>query len=791
MTGSDTIDLAGDWALQDDKGNHRTKMEVPGDGITALQDAGLIPDPYWGRNEYDLRWICETDWKITRTIELSRTDLTLVASGLDTIANVSWNGQVILETSNAHRTYRTPIQTVACEGKNEIEITFRSPVSAGQEVHEKLPFPVPWHAENNPIPYGNAIRKVQCDFGWDWNIALAPFGITGSLCLERSDRQRVTGLVIHQNLVGNSITVTIAVQTNFDAPITFSLCEQSQTTDGTAVFTFNDPDLWWPNTLGPQTLHELTISWGDHKESRQIGLRDIRLDTSDGFAFVINGHRHFARGANWIPADALCGRITPEKTRALLSSAAKANMTLIRVWGGGRYEPDSFYQTCDELGLLVWQDFMFSCSLYPSTPEFLEEVDAEVREQVLRLQLHPCLALWCGDNELIGALTWFEESRKDRDRYLVSYDRLNRTIETALKESYPKANWWPSSPSPGPLDFGDAWHDDAKGDMHFWSVWHEGKDFDHYRDVKPRFCSEFGFQSYPSMPVIESFAEPQDFNIASPVLESHQKNSGGNARIAETMFRYFRFPNTFEDFVYLSQVQQGIAIKTAVEFWRASKPRTMGALYWQLNDTWPVASWSSLNYGGSWKLLHHMAQNFFSPLTIVALPDADEIQLIGINDFREDVCGTLIADAVDMAGNACSLADLRFDVDPAHPKLLATIPALKSDEILSFRWEMDDGTFGENDYSPRPYKALPLQSPNVTVTRRKLNDIWELTLQSDALGLFVCAEADMPGAFSRAAFTLRPDTPQTLTFAPDELSRDPTFSTRDLHSATYPKDHAQ
>ncbi len=281
------------------------------------------------------------------------------------------------------------------------------------------------------------------------------------------------------------------------------------------------PNLWWPAGLGAQPLHDLTVTLGREIQTRRIGLRDIALDTSPDaagsrFAFRVNGREVFAKGANWIPADALAGRITRDAVRDLLQSAVDAHMNMIRVWGGGRYEPGWFYDLCDEMGLMVWQDFMFACHIYPASDAFLADVALEVREQALRLNHHACLALWCGDNELIGALTWFPETRANRDRYLVGYDRLNRTIETALKAAVPGAVWWPSSPSPGPMDFGDAWHQDGKGDMHFWSVWHEGRDFDHYRDVAPRFCSEFGFQSYPSMDVIRRFAEPSGFQHRRP-----------------------------------------------------------------------------------------------------------------------------------------------------------------------------------------------------------------------------------------------------------------------------------
>ncbi len=548
----------------------------------------------------------------------------------------------------------------------------------------------------------------------------------------------------------------------------------------------DSPDLWWPNGHGPQTLHDLEIAAGDARATRRIGLRSIEHVTAAdaagaAFKFRVNGRDIFAKGANWIMADALPGRIAPDKTRALLQSAADAHMNMIRVWGGGRYEPDSFYAACDALGLMVWQDFMFACSLYPSTPDFLANVDAEVREQVARLQSHACLALWCGDNELVGALDWYPESRDNRDRYLVSYDRLNRTVEAALKQTDPAANWWPSSPSLGPMDFRDGWHVDGQGDMHFWSVWHEGRDFDHYRDVAPRFCSEFGFQSYPSMPVIERFTGPDDRNIAAPVFESHQKNPGGNARIAETMFRYFRWPERFEDFVWLSQIQQAEAIKTAVTHWRGLKPHTMGTLYWQLNDTWPVCSWSSLDHGGGWKMLHYYTQRFYAPVTVVVMPQPDSFTLMAVNDLATPVSLTVTARAVSLDGTTRPLDEATIEVGAASvPALSVPRDSLRADEMLAITWTGPGGIGGGDLFAPRRYKHYDLQEPGLAFTAEGNR----ITVTSQALALFVTVEADMPGRFTTNAVALFPGHPAEIAFLPDDPEARASFRLRDLYSAT-------
>ncbi|NUB45614.1 glycoside hydrolase family 2 protein [Fertoebacter nigrum] len=786
-------DLSGQWTLTDDSGAYRIVFALPGDAISALHDAGVIPDPYWGRNEYDLRWIADRDWTATRQFTHDGSPCDLVVAGLDTVAEVRLNGAVVLSAANSFRRFRVPAAGLRA-GANDIAITFRSNTRAADAAQAGMPFPIPYSTSNCPIPNGNMLRKVQCDFGWDWNIALAPFGLYGRIALEPQG-DRIADVLVAQAHEGGIASVTVTVLTNA-AEATATLCGQTLT--ATAVrgavrlaFSIAHPDLWWPAGLGPQTLHDLTITAGCAHATRRIGLRDLALVSEDdaagrSFAFRVNGHMVFARGSNWIPADALAGRITPEKTRALLQSAVDAHQNMIRVWGGGRYEPDWFYDICDELGLMVWQDFMFSCNLYPSTPAFLAEVDAEVRDVVARLNHHACLALWCGDNELIGALTWFPESRKDRDRYLVSYDRLNRTIEAALMDVTPGANWWPSSPSPGPLSFGDAWHDDSAGDMHFWSVWHEGRDFDHYRDVSPRFCSEFGFQSYPSLSAIRRFADPADFNIAAPVIESHQKNAGGNARIAETMFRYFRFPVDFENFVYLSQVQQGLAIKTAVTHWRSLKPHCMGALYWQLNDTWPVCSWSSLDHGGNWKLLHHMSAQFFAPVLVSAVPGANGIALRAVNDRLAPVELTVTAHAAAMDGSMRDLdhATVTVPPDAAIPVLTLPADALGPGEVLAFTW--DDGSASHSDvFTPKPWKAYDLLPAGLSQTVAPEGDNWRIALTARALAPFVALEADVPGRFSANAFALFPGDPASIVFTPAAPGPAPRFTLRDLHSATY------
>jgi beta-mannosidase len=793
------IDLAGHWRLKSFDGKHKAAMRVPGDVHSALIAEKIIPHPYVGKNEALVQWVAQGDWSVTREFSATETKgAYLDVTYLDTVATVLINGEIVLEAQNCFRRYRPDVSKALRKGKNTIEIKFYSNSRAAAKRQAAQPFFIPYSTNNCPIPHPNMLRKPQCHNGWDWNLAIAPFGIYGDIKLRYALVARIEHVTAHQvhhkdgsvtlqvmaelfaELAGGKIQIT----TNFNG---HALTRDVEIGPGTwkihESFEIKKPKLWWPAGQGTQHLYDLEVICGESHVKRRIGIRKIDLisqpdKAGSRFAFRVNGHEIFCRGANWIPADALPSQATPELTRKLLQAAADANMNMIRVWGGGFYEQDHFYETCDELGLLVWQDFMFSCSLYPSTDEFLAEVKEEVDYQVRRLGHHACIALWCGDNELIGALTWFEESRKNRDRYLVNYDRLNRCIEETALAADDSINWWPSSPSPGILNFGDAWHDDSSGDMHFWSVWHEGKDFDHYRDVKPRFCSEFGFQSFPSMAAMREFATPADMNISSPVMDSHQKNKGGNARIAETMFRYFRFPMKFEDFVYVSQIQHGLAMRTAVEYWRTLKPHCMGALYWQLNDTWPVASWSGLDHGGGWKALHYMAKRFFAPVAAFAVPSKDgkTISVMAVNDGLKATKVEVICEAIKPNGTRRKLKSIGKSVPPDRAVEVMTIKTSElTDAILHITCNGQ-----QNHFALKPYKSYHFENAKITL-KQKGN---ELTVTAVKPAYYVSLEADVPGHFSDNALDLLVGEPKVIYFIAEDQKAKPNFTIRDLYSAT-------
>ncbi|PYE27062.1 beta-mannosidase [Rhizobium sp. PP-CC-3A-592] len=806
-----TTDLSGTWTLSSLDAKHTLTMPVPGDVHSALLAAGIIPDPYVGRNEADVQWVAEQDWVLERTFDITDAAATdswyLDLDGLDTVVDVTLNDALVLEADNSFRRYRPDVSGKLVPGTNRLKLVIKSSVRESAERQARQPFYIPYSTANSPIPNGSMLRKVQCHFGWDWNIAIAPLGVYEPPLLKRLAEARIEQVTTRQDWhedgsVDLVVTAALFATKTGHASVRFDLDGTVQVLDvdlakGTTtvehVFPVRQPNLWWPAGSGEQALSSLVVSVGEDHVRKTTGFRRIELltdpdEAGSRFAFRVNGVEIFCRGANWIPADALFSRVTQAGVEDLLQSAVDAHMNMIRVWGGGFYEPDWFYDLCDRLGLMVWQDFMFACNLYPSTTDFLDNVAAEVDDQVRRLSSHPSIALWCGDNELVGALTWFEESRKDRDRYLVSYDRLNRTIETTMKTAAPDLIWWPSSPAVGLLNFGDAWHADGAGDMHYWSVWHENKSFDNYRTVRPRFCSEFGFQSYTSMPVIHQFAAAKDLNIASPVMESHQKNAGGNERIAGTMFRYFRFPKDFSSFVYLSQIQQGLAIKTAVEFWRSLKPHCMGTLYWQLNDTWPVASWSSLDYGGSWKAMHYMVRRFFQPVAVAAIPsdDGKTIALSMVNDTREAVSIEVQTFLVSLSGERRPLMAASGTCPADRAATLVELSAADIPEgmLLFWTFEASDGARGEGHHVPT-YKALDLEPSSLHLTTAGQDGGIDVTVSAKGLALHVMIEADVAGRFSDNAFDLTAGTSRTVRFTPSTPGEGPSpvFTAYDLQSS--------
>jgi beta-mannosidase len=791
------LDLSGAFTLTSPMRDTSLPIQLPGDVHSALLAAGDIPDPYWGENEKVVMWVNETAWAVERPFTATASDidgyLTLTLAEVDCIATISLNGEEIARTDNSFVRYDFDVTGKVREGENTLRIEFAVVPEVAKARADAHPFPIPftYNYQTNGLTgiHMNFIRKAACHAGWDWGICLMPIGVYGTMSLRKSRLARQESVQVDQQHSTKSVELTIKTRlfafTEGEVELEHTIAGQQvggtlKVRPGENLFThavrIENPDLWWPAGQGEQPLYELVTDLEGEVTRRRIGLRKLEWvvepdEIDHTFKCRINGRDITMMGANWIPADAIPSRITPAVIRDLLESAKSANMNMLRIWGGGQYEPDYFYELCDELGILLWHDFMFSCMSYPSNREFLDNVHLEITQQVRRLSHHASIALWCGDNEVIGSLNWYPETRSDKERYIANYDRLNSMLQRIVEDEDPARRFWPSSPSLGYLDFSDGWHADTRGDLHYWDVWHSAKPFEAYRGINPRFASEFGFQSFTSMNVIESFTERQDRNPSSPVMENHQRNEGGNTRILETMTRYFRFPRDFEQMVFLSQIQQGLAIKTAIEYWRSTKPRCMGTLYWQINDIWPVASWSSLDYGGQWKLLHYMAKRFYLPVNVVAVPSADKRQITfkGINDTASPTTIGLEVRAVKIGGGDRVVFSGNCTISPDAAVEVATVESadLGADEFLFFSWTDAQGILlGENDFFPKAYKAYELGVPTISSSWSDNDGQPILTLETDKPALFATATVDMPGYFSDNAVTLLPGRRTELVFTP-------------------------
>ena len=785
--------LNGAWELFDAAGVRVGAFPMPGDVHSALVAAGRIADPLVGTNEAAVQWVAEAEWEIRRSFEFDEAASSgkwavLDMEFVDTFADVRVNGVDVAHLESSFVRHRIDVTDALRPGINEITVRFRSSTAEANAIAARQPFPIPWSVSNNRVPNLNMIRKAQCHGGWDWGPCILAIGIYGEPHLRFFDTARIEGVLVRQQHYDDGrVTVVadidLAARGGGTVPVAFAF--DGKTTQATVpvgdghggkvslAIDVDEPELWWPAGYGDQPLYEATVEIPGDRATRKIGLRKLELINEPDAAGMsmtvrINGVDIFAKGANWIPADALPTRITPALIERLLGEAAAANMNMIRVWGGGFYEFDAFYDRCDELGLMVWQDMMFSCSQYPSTPEFLHQVNAEVRYQIKRLGSHPSIVLWCGDNEVVGSLTWYDLSKKNRDRYLVNYDRLNRVLELAVIESDPGRPFWPSSPCSGKLDYGDAWHKDGAGDMHFWSVWHENRDFEHYYDVRPRFCSEFGFQSFPTMHVIRKFAPENEWNATSPVMEFHQRDGGGNKRIIETMARYFRMPTSFSSFVYLSQLQQALAIETAVRFWRSLKPHTMGTLYWQLNDVWPAISWSSLDHALGWKSLHYHARRFYRPVALAARINVDRLHLSGMNDAQAPVHIEGRIRRIDLDGKVLDETPFEAELPTDRAIEIASLPIPPGE---SFFYRFEARRTGETAFDPSletivfPRRPKAYDLPPAKVTLSETGGPGVFSLSADRPAFYVKPEAaEFAGAFDDASFALLPGEKRTVAF---------------------------
>ena len=783
---AEVVDLAGVWRVESSTNAALScDISVPGDVHTALLASKLMPDPYWGCDETNVQWVAKEDWVLSRAFEVSRGFLqkkriVLEIEDADTFADIYLNGEKVGETTDRFARWTFDAKGSLKEGRNEIRAVFRSAWLEADRRAAKLgrKFPmsnVPW-AKNQAL-----IRKPACHAGWDWGLAQMTTGFCGPVKLIAHDDPKIDYVYSDQKFNDDC--------THCDLTVYADMSDGSTVTNRIAI---DNPPLWWPNGAGRQDFYTYTIDEDGvvgragprAPQVRKIGLRKIEIvNTPDvdakgkkgaRMAVKVNGRELFMKGANWIPCDAFESRQTDDKYRNLLESAAAANMNMVRLWGGGQFEHDAFYDICDELGLLVWHDQMFSCAVYPADEQFLSEVRNELKHQIRRLRDHACIALWCGDNECLGSIRRYE---KNRDEYAYYKGALmdRHAVQDEMVAKYdPLRMFWPSSPCAGPGNFANNWKNDSQGDMHNWQVWHENRPFDAYYAYSPRFCSEFGYQSFPSMEVAETFATREQIFSRAPEFEWHQKNPGGNRRIRETMLRYFKPPKDVESELLLSQFQQGMAIKMAADGWRAQRPRCMGTLFWQLNDNWPVASWSSIEYGGKWKPLQYMAKRFYAPVAVVAQPqvtngkaDVTRGKVFALNDTAETVRGELLIEYWTYDGQVVSAETKSVSLPPDSSTDIGSFaqPATGHQPPATFLVVTLKTAHGkyQNDWHFGFYKDMPLQNVKCKIENAECGTV---VLSADKPAFFVWLNSrGVRGEFDDNCFTLLPGRPKTLTFS--------------------------
>ena len=769
--------LNGPWIMTGENGK-KWETAVPGTVLNTLLEHGEIPDPFDGMNEWDVcarmkeTFTFERGFQITEEMR-ARKHLELVFEGIDTLADVELNGRKIAATDNMHRTWRMDIREDAVTGENRLRVIF----------HPTLPVVEKATKENPDITYypcglgqwTGCIRKAHYMYGWDWGPVLPDAGLWREVKLEAYD-SRLEQIHVHQEHAEGKVTLQIRADTEAET-VRFTLRDpegapvSEKTAKGgeTAEIRIGNPRLWWPNGLGDQPLYTLETEAADgagepDRKTLRIGLRTMTVSTGkdewgEEFAFCCNGEKFFAMGADYIPEDNLLTRVTRERTEQLLRDCRDANYNCVRVWGGGCYPGDDFFDLCDEMGLVVWQDLMFACNIYKLTDSFRESIIREAEDNIRRFRHHACLGLICGNNEMeMGWDVW--PKVKDapeylRQDYLEQFEKILK--EVSLREA-PDSFYWPSSPSSGGGI--DQPNDLNRGDVHDWSVWHGRRPFSDFTERYPRFCSEFGFESFPCMDTIRTFIhEERDMNPFSEVMESHQKCLSGNGTMLYYLAQTLKYPFSMEGLVHATQYLQAEAMRAGVEHWRRNRGRCMGAIYWQVNDCWPVASWASIDSLGRWKALHYTAKRFFAPVMVSLRKQEDGYGVVVSNERREDFRGTVSCTVRDAAGNVIREESFRADC-PAMSAAEAGVVRGEFAEMPVVRCVLRDengAAVSENEALNTLPKHFPYAETRVyTECRGK-----EITVWADAFCQAVELEAG-DARFSDNWFSLYPGEKRTI-----------------------------
>lgn len=790
--------------------------KVPGTVHQDLLNHNRIPNPFYGMNEEAVQWVENEDWMYRTSFvvdeqQLSRDAAVLELDGLDTYADVFLNGALILRSDNMFVGHKIEVKPVFRKGVNQLLVRFRSPVKEVLPQLQTNGFDYP--ASNDHSPWRTSVytRKAPYSYGWDWGIRLATCGIWRPVRLVFSDVARIEDYYVCQdavtqakadvdnrleinNVTSNTVSALLKVDYHYSDSDTKEIKKQIELRPGANTVSLpvsiEKPHLWMPNGWGEPSLYKFTASLSVDgveiaKQERNVGLRTVRVVMDDdehgkSFYFVVNGKPMFAKGANFIPDDALLPNVTQERYKRIFEDVKAANMNMLRVWGGGIYEDDEFYDEADRNGILIWQDFMFACSSYPHDPLFVGRVESEAEYNIKRLRGHASLAMWCGNNEIYEAMRYWGWQRKYSAEAFAEMERgynvLFRELLPQMVERLDGTRFYMHS-SPYEANWGrpNSW---KTGDSHNWGTWHGRKPFESFDTDVPRFMSEYGFQAFPEMKTIRTFAEEKDFELESPVMNAHQKADIGNALIRQTMRLYYRVPEKFEDLVYVGLVLQGQGMRHGIEAHRRNRPYCMGSLFWQLNDSWPVVSWSSIDYYGNWKALMYQSKRAFAPILINAIKEGDDLCVYLVSDELQDHDGVrLDVELMDFDGKAhgkwtqsgmlaanSSVLFMKKRAGELQGKLSAAT------SLLHFTLKAKNGATLADDVFYFAYpKDQKLPEANIETSVRRRGDAIEMTLKTDKLARDIFVEVPVQGVrFTDNFFDLLPGQRKKITIISPE-----------------------
>ena len=800
------IPLNSGWKFHESGKTKWLPATVPGCVHTDLLSNKKIEDPFYRDNEKSQQWIGKTNWEYETTFDVSaetlkRQNIEIVFHGLDTYANVFLNDKPILDADNMFRTWRVDVKNALKQGANVLKITFRSPINEILPRMAKLDYELPAINDQGEktSPY---TRKAPYQYGWDWGPRFVTSGVWKPVNLEVWDDARIEDLQIKQNKLSkenadlsavveivsaNSVDATIEIENTNDKKIVAT--KQVKLTNGVNKISLDyamaNPKLWYPIGLGEQSLYTFKATLKINKksvdtQSKRTGLRTLELrqkpdEYGKSFEFIVNGIPVFGRGANWIPADIFPTRITKEKYKTLLTSLKDANMNMLRVWGGGIYEDDYYYDLADEMGILVWQDFMFACSMYPGDAAFLDNVKHEAIDNVKRLRNHPSIVIWCGNNEIETAWQhWGGWKDKNPDFVWEDYKKIFlRLLPEVLDEYDPSRPYWQSSPS---SNFQADSEFQGIGDTHYWQVWHAEKPYKEYEKQFPRFMSEYGFQSFPEYETVRTYTTEEDrASIETPIMLAHQRHPRGNQLVKAYMLREYNQPKDFESFLYVSQVLQAEGIKIGAEHFRRIMPRNMGSLYWQANDCWQVASWSGMDYFGRWKALMYYTKRFYAPMLISPHVDDDgTMNIYVVSDSPAANPAQMAMTLMDLSGKTLMSKTMDLSVEPLKGKSYFTQKVSEilngaddKNAVLLVELKVGGKTVSQNEYFFKPFKEMTFTKPNIKTEIAPTANGFKVTLSTDKLAKSVYLSGFTTGFFADNYFNLIPGKTMEIEYRAD------------------------